>query len=168
MSRLLVTGSSGLIGSEIVTHFHSKGWEVHGVDNNQRAVFFGEAGDTRWNQRRLAERCPGFVHHELDVRDRHGVLALVAQLTPDAIVHAAAQPSHDKAAAIPFEDFDTNAVGTFNVLEAVRRHAPDAPFVHLSTNKVYGDAPNELELVELETRRDYASPAFANGIAEDF
>ena len=168
MSRLLVTGSSGLIGSEMVTHFHAKGWEVHGVDNNQRAVFFGEAGDTRWNQQRLVTLCPGFVHHELDVRDRDGVLKLVANVKPDAVVHAAAQPSHDKAAAIPFDDFDTNAVGTFNILEAVRRSAPDAPFVHLSTNKVYGDAPNELELVELETRWDYASPAYANGIAEDF
>ena len=168
MSRLLVTGSSGLIGSEMVTHFHAKGWEVHGVDNNQRAVFFGEAGDTRWNQQRLVTHCPGFVHHELDVRDRDGVLKLVASVKPDAVVHAAAQPSHDKAAAIPFDDFDTNAVGTFNMLEAVRRSAPDAPFVHLSTNKVYGDAPNELELVELETRWDYASPAYANGIAEDF
>lgn len=168
MSRLLVTGSSGLIGSEMVTHFHAKGWEVHGVDNNQRAVFFGAAGDTRWNQERLAKLCPGFVHHELDVRDRDGVLKLVAQVKPDAVVHAAAQPSHDKAAAIPFDDFDTNAVGTFNFLEAVRRSAPEAPFVHLSTNKVYGDAPNELRLVELETRWDYADPAFANGIAEDF
>jgi CDP-paratose 2-epimerase len=168
MSRLLVTGSSGLIGSEMVSHFHAKGWEVHGVDNNQRAVFFGEAGDTRWNQERLQKLHPGFVHHELDVRDRDGVLKLLAKVKPDAVVHAAAQPSHDKAAAIPFDDFDTNAVGTFNLLEAVRRSAPDAPFVHLSTNKVYGDAPNELELVELETRWEYASPAYANGIAEDF
>ena len=168
MSRLLVTGSSGLIGSEIVSHFHSRGWEVHGVDNNQRAVFFGEAGDTRWNQHRLAKLCPGFVHHEIDIRDRAGMLKLVAELKPNAVVHAAAQPSHDKAAAIPFDDFDTNAVGTFNMLEAVRRSVPDAPFVHLSTNKVYGDAPNELDLIELDTRWDYASPDFANGIAEDF
>jgi len=168
MSRLLVTGSSGLIGSEMVTHFHAKGWEVHGVDNNQRAVFFGEAGDTRWNQQRLVQLCPGFVHHELDVRDREGVLKLVAKVRPDAVVHAAAQPSHDKAAAIPFDDFDTNAVGTFNMLEAVRRSALDAPFVHLSTNKVYGDAPNELKLVELDTRWEYAEAAYANGIAEDF
>ena len=168
MSRLLVTGSSGLIGSEMVTHFHAKGWDVHGVDNNQRAVFFGEAGDTRWNQQRLQKLCPGFVHHELDVRDREGVLRLLDKVKPAAVVHAAAQPSHDKAADIPFDDFDTNAVGTFNMLEAVRRSVPDAPFVHLSTNKVYGDAPNELALVELDTRWDYASPAYVNGIAEDF
>jgi CDP-paratose 2-epimerase len=168
MSRLLVTGSSGLIGSEMVSHFHALGWEVHGVDNNQRAVFFGDAGDTRWNQSRLEKAYKGFVHHELDVRDRAGVAALVAKVKPDAIVHAAAQPSHDRAAAIPFDDFDTNAVGTLNLLEAARQHAIHAPFVHFSTNKVYGDAPNELKLTELETRWDYADPSFAHGIAEDF
>ncbi|MBX9928113.1 MAG: NAD-dependent epimerase/dehydratase family protein [Gemmatimonadaceae bacterium] len=168
MSRILITGSSGLIGSEMVAHFHALGWEVHGLDNNQRAVFFGPAGDTRWNQTRLQRRFPGFVHHELDVRDREGILSLVERVRPDAVVHAAAQPSHDRAAAIPFDDFDTNAVGTFNLLEAVRRHAIDAPFVHLSTNKVYGDAPNELALTELDTRWDYADAAYAQGIAEDF
>jgi CDP-paratose 2-epimerase len=168
VSRLLVTGSSGLIGSEMVSHFHGLGWEVHGVDNNQRAVFFGEAGDTRWNQKRLEQAYKGFVHHELDMRDRDGIEKLVAKVTPDAIVHAAAQPSHDKAAAIPFDDFDTNAVGTLNLLEAARRHAKDAPFVLLSTNKVYGDAPNELRLRELDTRWDYADREYGNGIAEDF
>jgi CDP-paratose 2-epimerase len=168
MSRLLVTGSSGLIGSEMVTHFHAAGWEVHGVDNNQRAVFFGEAGDTRWNQRRLEQGLRGFVHHELDMRDRDGIARLVERVKPDAIVHAAAQPSHDKAAAIPFDDFDTNAVGTLNLLEAARKSAINAPFVHMSTNKVYGDAPNELRLTELETRWDYADAAYANGIREDF
>jgi len=168
MSRLLVTGSSGLIGSEIVTHFHAAGWEVHGVDNNQRAVFFGEAGDTRWNQQRLEQACKNFTHHELDMRDRDGIAKLVKKVRPDAIVHAAAQPSHDRAAAIPFEDFDTNAVGTLNILEAARRHAIGAPFVFLSTNKVYGDAPNEIALKELDTRWDYADAKYANGIAEDF
>jgi CDP-paratose 2-epimerase len=168
MSRLLVTGSSGLIGSEMVTHFHAAGWEVHGVDNNQRAVFFGEAGDTRWNQKRLESAYRGFVHHELDMRDREGIAKLVTQVKPDAIVHAAAQPSHDKAATIPFDDFDTNAVGTLNLLEAARRHVISAPFVFLSTNKVYGDAPNELALNELETRWDYADAKFANGIPEEF
>jgi len=168
MPRLLVTGSSGLIGSEMVVHFAALGWEVHGLDANQRAVFFGPAGDTRWNQQRLERTVPRFTHHELDVRDRAGVDSLVAALRPDAVVHAAAQPSHDRAAAIPFDDFDTNAVGTLNLLEAVRRHAISAPFVHLSTNKVYGDAPNELPLVELETRWDYADAADAHGIAESF
>jgi CDP-paratose 2-epimerase len=168
VSRLLVTGSSGLIGSEMVSHFHTLGWEVHGVDNNQRAIFFGEAGDTRWNQKRLEQAHKGFVHHELDLRDREGIEKLIAKVKPDAIVHAAAQPSHDRAATIPFDDFDTNAVGTLNMLEGARRHAKDAPFVFLSTNKVYGDAPNELALSETATRWDFADAAYANGIAEDF
>lgn len=168
MRRLLVTGSSGLIGSEVATYFSYRGWDVHGVDNNMRAFFFGPEGDTRWNQRRLEETLPRFTHHELDIRDRQGVLELIETLRPDAIVHAAAQPSHDKAAQIPFEDFDVNAVGTLNLLEATRRYAPEAVFVHMSTNKVYGDAPNELPLVELEKRWDYADPAYYNGIPETF
>jgi CDP-paratose 2-epimerase len=165
---LLVTGSSGLIGSEVVEHFLRQGWHVHGVDNNQRAVFFGPEGDTRWNQQRLQETYDAFTHHELDIRDRDGVLELLETIRPDAIVHTAAQPSHDRAAAIPFADFDTNAVGTLNLLEAARRACPESPFVHLSTNKVYGDAPNELDLAEHETRYDYADPAYAGGIAETF
>ncbi len=165
---LLVTGSSGLIGSEVVEHFLAQGWLVSGVDNNQRAVFFGPEGDTRWNQKRLQTTYDAFTHHELDMRDRDGILALLADLKPDAIVHTAAQPSHDRAAAIPFADFDTNAVGTLNLLEAARRACPESPFVHLSTNKVYGDAPSELDLAEHDTRYDYADPAYAGGIAETF
>lgn len=167
--RLLVTGSSGLIGSEVCVHFGRLGWHIHGLDNNQRAVFFGPAGDTRWNQSRLAgELGAGFEHHELDIRNRQGVLNLVRTLKPAAIVHTAAQPSHDRAAAIPFDDFDTNAVGTLNLLEAARQACPEAPFVHLSTNKVYGDRPNTIALKELETRWDYDDPAYADGIGEDF
>jgi len=166
--RLLVTGSSGLIGSEVCLFFSRMGFTLHGVDNNQRAVFFGEAGDTRWNQSRLAKEVPGFVHHELDIRDRKAVLDLIAELKPDGIVHTAAQPSHDRAAAIPFDDFDTNAVGTLNLLEAARRACPESPFIHMSTNKVYGDRPNTLALKELESRWDYADPTYAHGIAEDF
>ncbi len=166
---LLVTGSSGLIGSEVCGYFARElGYTIHGVDNNQRAVFFGPQGDTRWNQHRLTRELPGFVHHELDIRDRAGVLALLKQLTPDAIVHTAAQPSHDRAAAIPFDDFDTNAGGTLNLLEAARQACPESPFVHMSTNKVYGDAPNRIPLNELATRWDYADPAYAHGIAETF
>lgn len=168
MRACLVTGSSGLIGSEVALFFARAGYSIHGVDNNQRAVFFGPAGDTRWNQRRLAEQIPGFVHHELDIRDRAGVLALVREVRPAVIIHTAAQPSHDRAAAIPFEDFDTNAVGTLNLLEAARQAAPESPFLHMSTNKVYGDAPNRLALQELPTRWDFADPAYANGIAETF
>jgi len=155
-----------LIGSEVATYFDGLGWDVTGIDNNQRAVFFGPAGDTRWNQRRLCESLRSFRHEELDIRDRESVLAFVAGLRPCAIVHAAAQPSHDRAASIPFDDFDTNAVGTLNLLEAARRACPESPFVHMSTNKVYGDAPNELPLVETETRWDYASEQQRNGIDE--
>ena len=165
---ILVTGSSGLIGSEVCVYFAAQGYTVHGVDNNQRAVFFGPQGDTRWNQNRLAKELKGFVHHELDIRDRAGVLALVKQIKPSVIVHTAAQPSHDRAAAIPFDDFDTNAVGTLNLLEAARQAAPESPFVHMSTNKVYGDAPNRIALQELATRWDYADPAYEHGIAETF
>jgi CDP-paratose 2-epimerase len=168
MKRLLVTGSSGLIGSEVCLHFSGLGWEIHGVDNNQRAIFFGPQGDTRWNQRRLESQLPGFMHHELDIRDRQGVIALIAEVKPDAIVHTAAQPSHDRAAAIPFDDFDTNAVGTLNMLEATRRYNVGIPFVHMSTNKVYGDAPNGISMKELETRWDYADEHYNNGIAENF
>lgn len=168
MPSLLVTGSSGLIGSEVCVHFASKGWSIHGVDNNQRAVFFGPQGDTRWNQMRLANEIRGFEHHELDIRDRAGVLDLVKSVQPDAIVHTAAQPSHDRAAAIPFDDFDTNAVGTFNLLEAARQACPESPFVHMSTNKVYGDRPNTIRLKELETRWDYDDSNYEHGIAEDF
>jgi CDP-paratose 2-epimerase len=166
--RILVTGSSGLIGGEVAAHFDGLGWEVHGVDNNQRAVFFGPAGDTRWNQARLTAALRSFTHHELDVRDRPAVLRLVAELRPAAIVHTAAQPSHDRAAASPFDDFDTNAGGTLNLLEAARRAVPDSPFVHMSTNKVYGDAPNEIPLRELPTRWDFADPAYEHGIPESF
>ena len=168
MKKILVTGSSGLIGSEVARHFHALDWEVHGLDNNSRAAFFGPKGDTRWNQRRIEKELARFTHHELDVRDRSGVLALVEQLRPDAVVHAAAQPSHDRAAQIPFDDFDTNAVGTLNLLEAARRHAPEAPFVLFSTNKVYGDAPNHLALNELATRWEYANPGDWDGIRESF
>jgi CDP-paratose 2-epimerase len=166
MNTLLVTGSSGLIGSEMVAHFARLGWRVVGADNNMRADFFGPQGDTRWNQRRLTEQFPNFIHTELDIRDRAAVLKLLEELKPSLIVHAAAQPSHDLAASRPFDDFDVNAVGTLNILEATRRHAPDAVFVHMSTNKVYGDRPNTIPLKETPTRWEYDDPAFVLGIPE--
>ena len=166
--KLLVTGSSGLIGSEVVEHFHRKGWKTFGIDNNMRADFFGPGGDTRWNLKRLQERCPGYAHHDLDIRDRAEVITTVANIRPNAIVHAAAQPSHDLAAQRAFDDFDTNAGGTFNLLEATRQGAPEAVFVFISTNKVYGDLPNALELVELESRWDYADEQYRDGIDEHF
>ena len=166
MKKLLVTGSSGLIGSEVVAGFSAIGWEVHGVDNNMRADFFGPQGDTRWNLRRLLETHPSFHHHEADIRDRSALMGLLQALRPDAVVHTAAQPSHDLAASRPFDDFDVNAVGTLNLLEATRLACPEAPFVHMSTNKVYGDAPNEISLIERETRWEYSDPTFAGGIDE--
>ena len=168
MKTLLVTGSNGLIGSEMVNHFHGLGWTVHGVDNNMRADFFGSHGDTRWNQDRLARECNRFTHHELDMRSRQEVLDLFRELRPQAAIHAAAQPSHDLAAQRPLDDFDVNASGTLNLLEGMRRYCPEAPLLHFSTNKVYGDAPNRIPLKELASRWDYADPAYANGIGEDF
>ena len=159
--KLLVTGSSGLIGSETVQYFDARGHEVVGVDNNMRAVFFGPKGDTAWNTERLLRATARFRHVDLDIRDREGVFALFERERFDAVVHTAAQPSHDRAAAIPLLDFEVNALGTMTLLEANRQFSPEAPFVHLSTNKVYGDAPNEIALVEHDTRWDYADPAFA-------
>src|SRR6185436_3353989 len=164
----LLTGSSGLIGSEVAAFFHERGFAVHGVDNNQREAFFGPQGNTRWNQQRLIAALPHFFHHEVDIRDRAGVLRLVKELKPNVLIHTAAQPSHDLAAKIPFDDFDVNAVGTLNLVEAARQCCPESPFIHMSTNKVYGDRPNLILLRELETRWDYADAAYAQGIPEDF
>ena len=168
VKQLLVTGSSGLIGSEVVTFFCCENWEVYGLDNNMRKDFFGPQGDTLWNRDRLQKKFKTFRSLEVDVRDRERVLEVVAEIRPTAIIHTAAQPSHDLAATRPFDDFDVNAVGTLNLLEAARRACPEAPFVHMSTNKVYGDAPNRLTLVEKATRWDYADAEYANGIKESF
>ena len=166
MKRVLVTGSSGLIGSEAAAFFDHRGWEVHGVDNNMRRDFFGPDGDTSWNLARLRGVTTHFTHYPLDIRDRAAMADLVGRLRPALVIHAAAQPSHDLAKDRPFDDFDVNAGGTLNLLEAVRRSCPESPFVFMSTNKVYGDAPNELPLVELDTRWDYARPEDVHGIAE--
>ncbi|BCL35196.1 NAD-dependent epimerase [Nostoc sp. MS1] len=168
MNKLLVTGSSGLIGSEVVDYFCIEGWEVYGIDNNQRADFFGASGDTRWNQQRILEKHKNFQHIELDIRDRVGILQCIEQIRPNLLVHTAAQPSHDLAASRPFDDFDVNAVGTLNLLEATRKYSPETIFVHMSTNKVYGDRPNTIPLKELETRWEYDDATYQNGIAEDF
>ena len=164
--RVLVSGSNGLIGSEAVVHYDARGADVVGVDNNQRREFFGPDGDTRWNQKRLEQTTRRFRHVELDIRNRDAVLSTFAKDKFDLIVHCAAQPSHDLAAKLPFEDFDVNAVGTLNMLESMRRHSPDAVFILMSTNKVYGDAPNEIPLVELPTRWDYARVEDFNGVGE--
>lgn len=165
--RVLVTGSSGLIGSEAVSWYDQNGHEVHGVDNNMRREFFGPLGDTGWQLQQLRASTRNFTHHELDIRDRGALDRLFSRHRFDAIIHCAAQPSHDKAKEIPLVDFDVNAVGTINLLEAYRTHCPEAAFCHMSTNKVYGDAPNELPLKELETRWEYADPDDWHGISEE-
>lgn len=168
LKKIIVTGSGGLIGSEVVANFCDLGWQVLGIDNNMRKDFFGEGGDTTWNVNRLETRYKNFSNYIIDIRDRAKVLSFIKKQRPDVIVHTAAQPSHDLAASRPFDDFDVNALGTLNLLEASRQYCPESPFVHMSTNKVYGDAPNYLSLKELETRWDYADDEYKNGIKESF
>jgi CDP-paratose 2-epimerase len=168
VKKILVTGSSGLIGSEVVEHFIKNGWSAYGIDNNMRADFFGPQGDTRWNQKRLSSQYKDFKHNECDIRDRSAVNRIIQEIKPDLVVHTAAQPSHDLAASRPFDDFDVNAVGTLNLLESVRINSPETIFVHMSTNKVYGDRPNTIKLKELDKRWDYDDVEFLNGIPETF
>jgi CDP-paratose 2-epimerase len=166
--KVLITGSSGLIGSELVDFFDRRAKRVTGVDNNLRADFFGQEGDTLWNLKRLIKSTRHFRHFNIDIRDRIKVIDLFKSEGPfDLIVHCAAQPSHDLAAKRPLDDFDVNALGTMNLLEATRLHCAEAVFVFLSTNKVYGDAPNELPLKELEKRWDYARSEDYEGIDEN-
>lgn len=164
--HVLVTGSSGLIGSEAVLHFDRQGHRVVGVDNNLRREFFGPEADTTWNLDRMRKRTRSFEPLALDIRDRDAITALFAREHFDLVIHCAAQPSHDKAREIPMVDFDVNAVGTLNLLEAMRLHASRGVFIHMSTNKVYGDAPNEYALVESDTRYDYARVEDYEGIDE--
>lgn len=154
--KALVTGSGGLIGSECVRTLAPIGWDVLGIDNDMRARFFGPQGTTRHEVEALMAAFPNYRHSGLDIRDRSGVRELIRDERPDFIIHTAAQPSHDKAAAIPADDFDVNAGGTLNLLLAARDFVRDSPFCFTSTNKVYGDRPNHLPLVEHATRYDYA------------
>jgi CDP-paratose 2-epimerase len=163
---ILVTGSSGLIGSEAVEYFDRQGHCVVGLDNNMRRAFFGPQGDTLWNLERLRSVTRNFIPHDIDIRDAAKVREVFQEHRFDLIVHCAAQPSHDKARDIPILDFEVNALGTVNLLEATRQHSPEAVFVFMSTNKVYGDAPNEIPLEELETRYDYARPEEFDGVDE--
>jgi CDP-paratose 2-epimerase len=149
-----------------VEYFSRLGWQVHGIDNNMRAVFFGDDGDTTWNLERLKSSVPSFRHHDFDIRDRVRLARLFQDVPFDLVLHAAGQPSHDWAATQPLEDFEINAVGTAAILETTRRCRPDAVFCFLSTNKVYGDAPNERPLTETPTRWDYALPEHVQGIDE--
>lgn len=165
--KILVTGSSGLIGGEAVLHFDSLGHEVVGVDNNMRVDFFGPAGDTRWNLDRLRAVTRRFRHFDWDVRDRDRMMELLREERFDVVIHCAAQPSHDRARDIPLVDFEVNALASVMLLEATRLWNPDAVFILMSTNKVYGDAPNELLLLETETRWDYARPEDWHGVSEE-
>src|ERR1041384_7434855 len=168
---VVVTGSGGLVGSEAARYFGGLGFHVVGVDNNLRETFFGPDGSTAWSVDDLRKTLgAGYEHFDHDVRDRHAMLTLFARYGRNIglVVHAAAQPSHDWAARGPFTDFDINAVGTLNVLEATRLSAPEAPFIFTSTNKVYGDTPNRLPLQEDETRFEIdPSHPYVDGIAED-
>lgn len=153
--KAVITGSGGLIGSACVQLLHEEGWDVAGVDNDMRRQFFGEQGTTLPVVEELRATLPRYQHFNLDIRDRNGVRELLKTERPDFIIHTAAQPSHDKAASIPYEDFDVNAGGTMNLLVAARDFCPESPFCFTSTNKVYGDRPNTLLLVEYEKRYDY-------------
>ncbi|HEY3450190.1 MAG TPA: NAD-dependent epimerase/dehydratase family protein [Myxococcales bacterium] len=170
MKTVIVTGAAGLVGSETVRGFAKRGFAVLGVDNDMRRYFFGDQASTRWNLEVLAGEVKGFENRAIDIRDEKAIDRLFAERGKDValVVHAAAQPSHDWAAKEPQTDFTVNANGTLNMLEAVRKHCPDAPFIYTSTNKVYGDRPNFLPLVEQETRWEIASdhPFFAQGIDE--
>ncbi len=166
--KAIVTGACGLIGSEVAVFLATKGFAVTGVDSNHRAVFLGPEGDTSWSLQRLRQEIPDYQHEPIDIRDRDRVRRLVAEVRPHLIVHTAAQPSHDRAAAIPFLDFEVNALGTLNLLEAARQSCPESPFIFTSTNKVYGDRPNTISLKESATRWDYDDPAYEHGIAETF
>lgn len=171
MSVCIVTGSAGLIGSEATSHFAKRGMDVVGIDNDMRAVFFGQEASTRWNQERLEQKLgKAYSHHSIDIRDSAAVSKLFQKhgKAISLIIHTAAQPSHDWAARDPQMDFGVNANGTLNMLEATRQHCPDATFIFTSTNKVYGDTPNQLPLVECETRweLDPSHPYARNGIDE--
>lgn len=141
--RVLITGSSGLIGSEAVRHYDAQGHEVTGIDNNMRRQFFGSQGDTTTNLKRLMLETKNFTPINIDIRERKRVDGVLQNVHPDLVIHCAAQPSHDKAGEIPMLDFEVNALGTVNLLEATRQYSPDAVFIHMSTNKVYGDRPND-------------------------
>lgn len=166
--KILITGAGGLIGSEAVDHYSNIGHQVYGIENNQRQVFFGAKGSTLVRLTQLKERHKNFINFEVDIRNKELIVSLIANLKPDVLIHTAAQPSHDKAASIPFDDFETNANGTLHLLEAVRQTNKDCIFIHMSTNKVYGDKPNTLTLTELSTRYEYSDPEYQNGIDENF
>jgi CDP-paratose 2-epimerase len=171
MSIAVITGSAGLIGSDSARHFAAKGLRVAGIDNDMRKYFFGPEASTEWMQNQLVGTTPGYEHHSIDVRDQEAIHALFRKFGRDIVlvIHTAAQPSHDWAAGEPLTDFSVNAGGTLNLLEATRKFCPEAAFIFTSTNKVYGDTPNTLPLVEQETRWEVekSHPFAARGISEE-
>ncbi|MCZ7355812.1 MAG: NAD-dependent epimerase/dehydratase family protein [Candidatus Methanoperedens sp.] len=170
MDIALITGSAGLIGAESVRFFSKKGFKVVGIDNDMRKVFFGEEASTEWSRKKLEYEIKNYIHYREDIRDRAAMEAIFKKYSNEIklIIHTAAQPSHDWAAKDPFTDFTVNANGTLTLLEMTRQNCPDAVFIFTSTNKVYGDTPNSLPLVELETRWeiDESHPYYENGIDE--
>src|SRR5689334_11778460 len=170
MRIAVITGSAGLVGSEAVRHFAGKGMHVVGIDNDMRKYFFGPEASTEWMRKHLEATINGYQHHSVDIRDQDAIFDIFRRCGRDIslVVHTAAQPSHDWAAREPLTDFSVNATGTLNLLEATRQFSPEAPFIFTSTNKVYGDAPNALPLVELESRweLDKGHEFAENGITE--
>lgn len=170
MDISVITGSAGLIGAESVRFFSNKGFTVVGIDNDMRKVFFGDEASTQWSRKKLESDINDYIHYDEDIRDRTAMEAIFKKYNKDIklIIHTAAQPSHDWAAKDPFTDFTVNANGTLTLLELTRQYCPDAIFIFTSTNKVYGDTPNDLPLVELETRWeiDKSHPYYKNGIDE--
>ena len=166
MKTMLITGAGGLIGSEAVSYFATQGHKIYGIENNQRQIFFGEKGSTLNRLNVLINTHSNFINYFIDIRNKQEVNNLFKTIKFDVVIHTAAQPSHDKSSSIPFEDFEINANGTLHLLESTRQTNKDCVFIHMSTNKVYGDRPNEIKLKELNTRYDYDDVNFNNGISE--
>ena len=154
MSKILITGSCGLVGSESSLFFSKKGYEILGIDNNARKFFFGKDGDTLWLKSKLQKNLKNYVHFNVDIRNFDSLKKIFKKYKKEIslIIHCAAQPSHDWAKNRPFIDFDINARGTLNLLELTKIYCPESPFIFMSTNKVYGDNPNFLPLIENKTR----------------
>jgi len=165
--NLLVTGSGGLVGSEVVELLHNDFDQVYGIDNNQRKILFGKDGNVNLRIKEIVNKVPNYKHCNIDIRNRKKIFDLIEKIKPKVVVHCAGQPSHDLAAKIPFEDFDINTVGTFNLIETTRLFSKKPIFIFLSTNKVYGDRPNFIKLMELKKRYEFSDKNFKNGVAED-
>ncbi|PYY16001.1 MAG: NAD-dependent epimerase [Acidobacteria bacterium] len=169
MSLAVITGSAGLVGSEAAAYYAAQGWDVIGIDNDMRSYFFGAEASTRWVRERLASKYRNYIHREVDIRNTDEIVGIFRRAGNeiDLIIHAAAQPSHDWAATDPSTDLGVNTNGTSVLLEATRRYCPEAVFIYMSTNKVYGDTPNFLPLIELDSRWEIdPSHAYSEGIPE--